>query len=196
MSDIKHNYAAAIELCRQKNWHYTEDEEHNQIRLGFAVKTKFNGFHLVMDVRENGILTYGILPLRGDKDSEAALLRYITLANFSLIDGNFEYDMRDGEIRYKSYLSACAGLNGEAIDRSIGCVVSMVERYGNGFAGIIFGGADPEDEIHRAEADSPRLPNELLHRLGRLEDPDGEDAPCSDEEQREILRMIGLPSMG
>lgn len=192
MSDIKYNFATAVELCRSKKWRFTTRKDLHLILMHFALKTKLDGFNLVLAVFKNDIFAYGVLPLHGSRDSKAALQRYIFLANGALMDGSFKYGARDGEIRFLSCLSTRNGLNGEALDRFIDNILSVVERYGDGFAEIISSGADPEDEIRKVDTDSRHIPAELLHRLDQLKDAVGEDDPCSDEEQQEIMHMIGL----
>ena len=34
------------------------------------------------------------------------MMKYLTLANYGVVNGNFEMDLSDGEIRYKSYVDA------------------------------------------------------------------------------------------
>ena len=56
------------------------------------------------------------------------------MANYGLVDGNFEYDVSDGEIRYKSFVPDYAELTEDAIDRAVGIIIRMANRYGKGTA--------------------------------------------------------------
>ena len=81
------------------------------------------------------------------------MVKYLTMANYGLANGNFELDVRDGEIRYKTYVN-CKGLEslpGQIIKDSILVGWYMMERYGNGIAAIAMGFSDAETEIKKAE---------------------------------------------
>ncbi len=75
------------------------------------------------------------------------------MANYGLVNGNFELDLRDGEIRYKTYVN-CDGLESlsEAVIQDsiyVGCV--MMDRYGDGIAALAMGFSDADTEIKKAE---------------------------------------------
>lgn len=68
----------------------------------------------------------------------AIMAEFICRANYGLKNGNFELDMRDGEIRYKSFVD-CEGLTPttEMVRNSIHCPAAMFDRYGDGIVDII-----------------------------------------------------------
>ena len=80
---------------------------------------------------------------------------FICRANYGLLNGNFELDIRDGEIRYKTYVD-CEGNNPsiEIVRNSIYCPAAMMERYSAGIADIIFGNATAEEAVIKCERTS------------------------------------------
>ncbi len=94
-----------------------------------------------------------VSPINGDPKDIGEMLKYLTMANYGLTNGNFELDMRDGEIRYKTYVNCkdLESLPAQIIKDSILFGWVMVERYGNGIAALAMGFSDAETEIKKAE---------------------------------------------
>lgn len=101
----------------------------------------------------------------------AVMAEFICRANYGLKNGNFELDMRDGEIRYKSFVD-CEGLTPttEMVRNSIHCPAAMFDRYGDGIVDIIFGNSTAKEAVAKCEK-SPE--EELRALLG--EEFDGDD---------------------
>ena len=78
------------------------EEENNRIR--FSMDTEAMKEVRFMAYKENPhtmlFLTY--LPMKVEEDKRAAVAEYLTRANYGLHVGNFEMDMTDGEVRYKT----------------------------------------------------------------------------------------------
>ena len=135
------------------DWHYDYDAEKQLIKMGISLKSKIKSGKIYIDFKDDCYLVYVYPPLNGDKDNLTELTKYLTMANYGLLNGNFELDTNDGEIRYKVYVN-CEGLESlstEVIKDSIcvGCV--MLDRYGDGIAALALGFSDAETEIKKAE---------------------------------------------
>lgn len=50
------------------------------------------------------LLFYALAPFKVPEDARMAVAEFITRANYGMRIGNFELDLRDGEVRYKSSL--------------------------------------------------------------------------------------------
>ena len=63
----------------------------------------------------------------------ASMAEFVCRANYGLVSGNFELDMRDGEIRFKRF-AECEGITptSEMVCNSIHCPAAMFKRYGAG----------------------------------------------------------------
>ena len=138
------------------DWHYDYDVEHAFIRGGVALRCKLKNARLIIQFRKKDYNVYMISPVNADPENIGEVLRYSALANYGLANGNFEVDVRDGEIRYKSYVNCAAyeTLPTEVIRNSINVCWAMMERYGNGFAALAMGFSDAETEINKAEPSS------------------------------------------
>ncbi len=135
------------------DWHYEYIAEHHLIRMGVGLKSKLKNGRIFIDVKEDCYLVYVVSPIGGDKDDLGELMKYLTMANYLLKNGNFEMDVRDGEVRYKTFVN-CEGLTElpkEIIRESVLAGCYMIDRYGNGIAAIAMGFSDAETEIKKAE---------------------------------------------
>lgn len=148
---------AAIDAFRDflddSGYRYDYNAEHRFIRLGFAVSCKLKNLKYFIQFRPAGYTVYAISPLSADKDNLGEMLKYIAMANYGLANGNFELDVRDGEIRYKCWVSTwkLESLPPEMVDESISIPHLMFKRYGDGIAALSLGFSDAETEIAKSE---------------------------------------------
>src|SRR5699024_2156839 len=96
-------------------------------------------------------LTY--LPMKVAEDKRAAVSEYLTRANYGLHVGNFEMDMEDGEVRYKTtgVTDADTMPSLDVIRRLTYIGFSMFDRYIPSLLSIIYGGKTPTEAIAEAE---------------------------------------------
>ncbi len=137
------------------DWHYEYDAERNVIRAGVELKCKLKNARMIIRFRKTDYNVYMIAPISADPENLGEVLRFTAQANYGLASGNFEVDVDDGEIRYKSYVD-CDGLETlpkELFDDGISACWAMMERYGNGFAALAMGFSDADTEIKKAESD-------------------------------------------
>lgn len=131
------------------------EEENNRIR--FSMDTDAMKEVRFMAYKENDrtmlFLTY--LPMKVPEDKRLELAEYITRANYGLHVGNFEMDLSDGELRYKttgvSDEDSMPGL--EVIRRLTYVGFSMFDRYVPGVLAILYGGKTAAEAIAEAEKD-------------------------------------------
>ena len=135
------------------DWHYEYIAEKQLIKMGINLHSKIKSGNIFVDFKDDCYLVYLYSPINGDKDNLDELVKYLAMANYGLINGNFELDLRDGEIRYKSYVN-CDGLDtlpDQVIKDSIYVGCAMMDRYGNGIAALAMGFSDADTEIKKAE---------------------------------------------
>ena len=136
------------------DWHYEYNAEKHLIKMGINLKSKIKSGRIFVDIKQDCYAVYLYAPISGDKNNMGELIKYITMANYGLLNGNFEVDTDDGEIRYKTYVN-CDGLKSlpeQIIKDSIYVGCSMMERYGDGIAALSMGFSDAETEIAKAES--------------------------------------------
>mgnify|MGYP000070258736 FL=1 len=158
----------------EDDWHFSFDDQRGLFKFGLNLKGRIKNVRYIVDVKDDEYVVYSISPIGADEDDEkkmAIMAEFICRANYGLKNGNFELDMRDGEIRYKSFVD-CEGLTPttEMVRNSIHCPAAMFDRYGDGIVDIIFGNSTAKEAVAKCEK-SPE--EELRALLG--EEFDGDD---------------------
>ena len=136
------------------DWHYEYDAEHHVIRAGITLDCKLRNARIFIPIRGDGSYIVNIYsPVSGDPASLDELIKYVAMANYGLANGNFDIDVSDGEVRYKTYVNCkdMKELPAQIIKDSIYAGWCMMDRYGNGIAALAMGFSDAETEIKKAE---------------------------------------------
>ena len=149
----------------EDDWHFSFDDQRGLFRFGLNLKGRIKKVSYIIDVKDDEYVVYAISPLGADEDDEkmiATMADFLCRANYGLKNGNFELDMRDGEIRYKSFVD-CEGITPttEMVRNSIHCPAAMFDRYDAGIVDIIFGNATAKEAISKCE----KSPAEELRAL-------------------------------
>ena len=125
----------------------------NTIQLGMNIGDLIGNVRIYIQVIENYILTYTIMNNKCPINQINKTAEYLHRANYGLINGNFEIDFNDGEIRYKT-LTFCqnpSNISNELIDNCVILPCKMIEKYGKGIMKSILNEGNPEDLIKEAE---------------------------------------------
>lgn len=148
--------AATIQSYFSKNnFDFTFNEEKGTFNAGFKVKCKIGSVNILIVLRKNAYCVYTKIPLMVEEENRHKVAEYICRANYGLIQGNFEFDFRDGEIRYKSSILCDNDATSENIvNACIGLSLAMIERYCDGIFQVIFNIESPEEAIKHAEEDT------------------------------------------
>ena len=136
------------------DWHYDYNAEKHMISAGIKLDCKMRSARVYIPIRDdNSYIVNIVAPIKGDPNDLDELIKYLTMANYGLANGNFELDVRDGEIRYKTFVN-CDGLESlsrDVIEDSVYMCCVMMDRYGDGIAALALGFSDADTEIKKAE---------------------------------------------
>ena len=95
---------SAKEYLENDGWTFELLESHSTIAFGFEGR---NGkWHCMVQTREkeNQLIFYSSLENGIPEEYIEKLMRFITIVNYRLVVGNFEMDISDGELNYKTAL--------------------------------------------------------------------------------------------
>ena len=138
---------------------FFDDEDWTTERMDgvTALRMQFRGKHgewtCYARVREpQGQLTfYSQAPLTVPEERRDEMAAFITRANYGMVNGNFELDLDDGDLRFKTSLDlgpepdlTDLGWFAAMYGRVIGANVSMMDRYLAGITAVIGGRAAAE----------------------------------------------------
>ena len=136
------------------DWNYDEPQEGVLTMQVEADNTKFN---CVAQVREGAdvmaFYTISVQPIPEEK--RAAVVEFITRANYGMILGNFEVDLSDGEVRYKTVLAVSADITPDEEMFKLHVYTNIVthDRYFPGFMQVVYAGIAPEVACQAIEAE-------------------------------------------
>lgn len=133
-------------------WKYKCDEK----QPIFRTKVKMNGpigkLSVAILVKDKYYLVYAIFGTTAEEDQRQRVGEYLHRANMGLINGNFEFDFEDGEIRYKTYVNFQGmELSDEVIRDSILIPIAMCDLYGKSLIRLMLGESDPKILIDQIE---------------------------------------------
>lgn len=160
MSDNEHipshgdPFQALLDYFEARGLHYSSDPKERRawffINSDHALQKCFFRFDATVSVLQI-IVQY---PVMVREAFRAAAAEFITRANYGLVLGNFQMDMKDGEIRYYlSHLMQGDGLEEQTIHRLFRAAMSTADRYFPGLMQVLYAGSTPEDAIYLAELD-------------------------------------------
>ena len=138
------------------DWKFDFDDERGIFRFGVNIDGKMKHVNYFVPVRDDSYTVYAISPVSGDADDEEVMhniAEFVCRANYGLRNGNFEVDMRDGEIRYKVFVDCDGGQlpTRDIIRGSIIIPAMMFERYSPGLLDVIFKGSTAAEAIEQCE---------------------------------------------
>lgn len=142
-------------FLNEDDWHFSFDEARGIFNFGLKLKGTLQKIDYVIDVKDDDVIVYGICPIGADRNDSrimSQVAEFICRANYGLSNGSFEFDFRDGEIRFKSYID-CDGVipSTKVIKNSLYCTAAMFKRYSSGFTSIIFAGGNAKEAIDICE---------------------------------------------
>jgi hypothetical protein len=98
---------------------------------------------------------YSVCPVNAPELRRVLVSEFITRANYGLIIGNFELDLDDGEIRYKTSIDVeQAELSSDLIQPLVYANVWTMDRYLPGLMAVIYGSASPLQAIEMVESET------------------------------------------
>ena len=134
------------------DWRYTFNEEAGMFRFGMQYDGKLQKVDFLIRIRDEFFVVYAYPPLTA-KDCLPEMAEFIARANYGLQNGCFELDFEDGEIRFRTFVDCDGQLPAESVIRnSVYTAVTMMRRYGDGIAAVLFGAQTPVIAVAACEA--------------------------------------------
>jgi hypothetical protein len=100
----------------------------------------------------NQVVFYSVCPVRAPEDRRMAMAEFLTRANYGMLNGNFEMDFSDGEIRFKTGVDAeGAMLGSELIRQAVYTNVIAMDKYLPGIKSVLAENADPQTVLTHLE---------------------------------------------
>ncbi len=157
--DYSAEIAKAISsFLAEDDWRFSFDEQKGRFSFSVSIASAIKKIFYDVLVHEDSFTVYAVSPIgpdEKDKEQMTAAMEFICRANYGLRNGNFELDMNDGEIRYKSFVD-CEGASPskEIVKNSIYVPAAMFKRYSEGITAILYKNATAKEAIEKCESNS------------------------------------------
>lgn len=140
---------AATEWLDADDWDYqTHQHDNVYIRAGFCGKS--SRFNLVLDTcgQEHCFFVFVYFLSKTPNDRFSDVCELLTRINYGLSIGNFEFDFRDGEIRYKASTTVEGSeLSPDMIKTMVYASLNTSDEYFHAIMSVIYGGKTPIQAI-------------------------------------------------
>ncbi|MTJ53371.1 hypothetical protein FJR38_12300, partial [Anabaena sp. UHCC 0253] len=145
-------FDSIINFFDQDDWSYVKIEDNTALRLAFEGDNgRWNCYAKAREEQKQFIF-YSICPVQIPEDKRLTISEFITRANYGMINGNFELDFNDGEIRYKTSIDVDGDkLSFALIKNLVYANVIMMDEYLPGIINVIESDISPELAINPIE---------------------------------------------
>lgn len=144
--------AAVRDYYESQKWKYDYDADNMRFRMRMGLKS-VEYCTVITTVKEKGFTTYCIFPMNVPEEKRTDVALYLHYANYGLKHGNFEMDLNDGEVRYKSCIY-CGDIDLEmsCTELLVDMGMIMIDRYAKGILAIMYGNMDPKAACEMVES--------------------------------------------
>jgi hypothetical protein len=144
---------SVLDFFRHDDWDVRPlDEADSVIQVGFRGDNgEWDCLAVVLEPSAH-FLFYSVCPVSCPAEKINDMMDFLHRANHGLNLGNFEFDVVEGEIRFKTSLRIKRGLDHELCQSLIHSNVLVMDEYMPGIVGIIELGMSPEAAIMVVES--------------------------------------------
>ena len=143
-------YYDLIAMLDTRNWKYERHDDDLIIKSGIKGEDLPINFILLVKPQNQVVQFISSLPFNIPEDKRVEAAIAVSVANYGLIDGSFDYDVNDGEIRFRltsSYRDSYLGA--DLFEYMILCAASTVDDYNDRFFMLAKGMITVEDFIKK-----------------------------------------------
>jgi hypothetical protein len=142
--------AAVLAYVRRHDWPHQLDPA-GIVSFPGAGRNGAWQVHALADEEREQLLVHSVLE-EVPEDRRVPMAVFLTMANFGLVLGNFELDLRDGELRYKTSADVeDVEVTDPLVDHLVMANVATVDRYLPGIRAVL-AGEEPAAAIDAVEA--------------------------------------------
>jgi hypothetical protein len=148
MAEIFNTVAKFFE---EKKWDFVRDESDGVIHTAHQGKNGDWKCYALARETQQQFAFYSIAPISAPKNRLEAIALFLTSVNYGLILGNFEMDLSDGEIRFKTSIDVGGSeLTMALIKHIVLANITMMDKYLPSIKTVI-DGTSPEEAIATIE---------------------------------------------
>ncbi|MGE0706971.1 MAG: YbjN domain-containing protein [Planctomycetota bacterium] len=149
-------YESMVEWFQEDGWNFQEHPERGYVSMGVdGSHANWRCFAQADEEREIFVF-YAVAPVKVPEEQRHDVALFTTRANYGMRIGNFELDLDDGELRYKTSVDVEGTYDITAVIRQcVAAALSTADRYFPGLAGILYAGLSPQEAVAKVEGTRP-----------------------------------------
>ena len=149
--------ASLLDVAKQffdeESWRYQEIQDQDILTVAFKGESGQWSCYVQAQDQRNLLVFYSISPTRPEQDKILPMCEYLTRVNYNMALGNFEMDMEDGEIRFKTSIDVTDDeLTLANVRQLVYSNLLTMDRYLPGIQAVANTDEAPADVIARIEA--------------------------------------------
>lgn len=134
MKKAKEVFDVLVKMLDTRDWKYEKHEEKLLIKSGIKGDDLPVEFIVVVKPRNEVVQFISMLPFNMPEDKRVDGAIAVCAANYGLVDGSFDYDLRDGEIIFRMTSSyRDSHLSEDLFEYMIMVAASTVDQYNDKF---------------------------------------------------------------
>lgn len=134
MQKAKEVFNTLVKMLDTRDWKYEKHEDKLLIKSGVKGDDLPVEFIVVVNPRNEVVQFISAMPFNMPEDKRVDGAIAVCAANYGLVDGSFDYDLRDGKILFRltsSYREST--LSEDLFEYMIMCAASTVDQYNDKF---------------------------------------------------------------
>ena len=151
-------FQAVLNFFQEDDWSFTKIRGQTTLRLAFQGKHGRWTCYAKAKEEQQQFVFYSLCPIATPEDKRQAIAEFLTRANYGMTIGNFEIDLDDGEIRYKTSIDVKGDrLTPALIKQLVYTNVLTMDQYLPGIQAVL-AETIPAEAIAAIEQTSPNAP--------------------------------------
>lgn len=127
-------YATLIHMLDTRDWKYEKMEDKKMVKATIQGDDLPIQFIMIVDEEKDVVQFFSSLPFRMAEDKRVDGAIAVCVANYGLCNGSFDYDLRDGEIRFRMTTSYKGGsVSEDLLEQMILVSASTIDNYNDKF---------------------------------------------------------------
>lgn len=143
-------YSTMVSALTKKEWHFEEREEDLTIVSGYQGEDIPIRFIIKIDAEREVISFISPMPFNVSKEKRVDVALAVCVANYGMVNGSFDYDLNDGEIRFRLATSYCGCEIGEDFFMDmLATALLTTDKYNDKFMMLDKGAISLQDFINQ-----------------------------------------------
>ena len=127
-------YETICSTLTARNWKFTRHDDDLTITCGARGDDLPMDIVIIVNQTAQVVSLYSVLPFNVKENARVDAALAVCIANYGLVNGSFDYDVSDGEIRFRMVSSFRESILGEELfDYMLMCSAITIDKYNDKF---------------------------------------------------------------